>query len=176
MPLIVFLRGVNVGGHKAFSPSGLAKELAQLDVVNLGAAGTFVVRGKTRQAALRKELLARLPFKPEIMIATSKELLDLAADDRFGAKSPGKDITTYVSVLAKRPSPPPKLPIVQPGGKDWQVKVLAVVGRFVISHHRRAGRNLLYPNEVVEKHFGVPATTRNWSTIERIAGILEESL
>jgi hypothetical protein len=171
MPLVVFLRGANVGGHKAFSPSALAKKLSHLDIVNIGAAGTFVVRANVSQALLRKEILSGLPFVSEMMIATAKEL-HLAADSRFAAMSPGKDITTYVSVLAKRPAALPKLPIAQPPGKDWQVKLLAGVGRIVISHHRRAGRRLIYPNEVVEKHFGGPATTRNWSTIERIVALL----
>src|SRR5256886_14475391 len=40
MALIVFLRGVNVGGHRAFRPSILARELSDYDVVNVGAAGT----------------------------------------------------------------------------------------------------------------------------------------
>jgi len=30
MPLVVFLRGVNVGGHMAFQPSALANELVAL--------------------------------------------------------------------------------------------------------------------------------------------------
>ena len=41
---IVFLRGVNVGGHRTFRPSILARELSDYDVVNVGAAGTFVVQ------------------------------------------------------------------------------------------------------------------------------------
>jgi hypothetical protein len=41
MALVVFLRGVNVGGHKAFRPSALAGALADFDVVNVGASGTF---------------------------------------------------------------------------------------------------------------------------------------
>ncbi len=44
MPEVVLLRGVNVGGHKTFRPSALAAQLQHLDVVNIGAAGTFVVR------------------------------------------------------------------------------------------------------------------------------------
>ncbi len=42
--LVVFLRGVNVGGHRTFRPSRLAQKLRDFDVVNVGAAGTFVVR------------------------------------------------------------------------------------------------------------------------------------
>jgi hypothetical protein len=43
MALIVFFRGINVGGHRAFRPSVLAKELGLYDAVNVGAAGTLVV-------------------------------------------------------------------------------------------------------------------------------------
>jgi len=42
--LVVFLRGVNVGGHRTFRPSVLARELEHLDAVNIGAAGTFGVK------------------------------------------------------------------------------------------------------------------------------------
>ena len=52
MALVAFLRGVNVGGHKSFRPSVLAAELADFDVVNIGAAGTFVARKPVSQAKL----------------------------------------------------------------------------------------------------------------------------
>jgi len=38
MSLVLFLRAVNVGGHQVFRPSLLARELAHLGVINLGAA------------------------------------------------------------------------------------------------------------------------------------------
>ena len=44
MALIVFFRGINVGGHRAFRPSVLARELDIYDAVNVGAAGTLVIR------------------------------------------------------------------------------------------------------------------------------------
>jgi hypothetical protein len=43
MALIVFFRGINVRGHRAFRPSVLAKELGIYDAVNVGAAVTLVV-------------------------------------------------------------------------------------------------------------------------------------
>src|SRR5437868_6070641 len=66
--LVVFLRGCNVGGHKTFRPSLLAEQLKQYDVVNIGAAGTFVIRRRTSLARLRADLLCRLPFAAEIII------------------------------------------------------------------------------------------------------------
>ena len=44
MALVVLLRGVNVGGHRTFRPTTLAEQLKHLDAVNIGAAGTFVIR------------------------------------------------------------------------------------------------------------------------------------
>lgn len=65
MALVVFLRGVNVGGHRTFRPSLLAKELSDLDLVNIGAAGTFVVRNRISQVTLRAEIAKRLPLRPK---------------------------------------------------------------------------------------------------------------
>ena len=42
MALLVFLRGMNVGGHRRLRPAALARELAAYDVVNVGAAGTAI--------------------------------------------------------------------------------------------------------------------------------------
>jgi hypothetical protein len=39
MPLVVVLRGVNVGGHQTFRPTRLAHELRRFEMVNIGAAG-----------------------------------------------------------------------------------------------------------------------------------------
>jgi len=54
MALVVFFRGINVAGHRAFRPSLLAKELAIYDAVNVGAAGTLVIR----KPGLRAKFLA----------------------------------------------------------------------------------------------------------------------
>ena len=56
MALVVFIRGVNVGGHRTFRPSVLARVLSDYGVVNVGAAGTFVVR----KPGLRNDAYQRL--------------------------------------------------------------------------------------------------------------------
>jgi uncharacterized protein (DUF1697 family) len=173
MALVVFMRGVNVGGHKTFRPAALAKELAAFDVVNVGAAGTFVVRKTISQATLRSELNRRLPFKAELMICPAREVLDLVRKEPFSNQPSSKDSRCFVTVMVKRPRTLPGLPITKPAGDGWQVKIVAVSGKFVLSLWRRLGRSILYPNEVVEKSFGIPATTRGWNTIAAICGILD---
>ena len=55
MALVVLLRGINVGGHRIFRPSTLAAHLKHLDAVNIGAAGTLVVRRPLSRTRLRAE-------------------------------------------------------------------------------------------------------------------------
>ena len=173
MAWVVFLRGVNVGGHKAFRPSVLAKDLAEFDVVNVGAAGTFVVRKSISSALLRAELSRRLPFAADLMICRARDVSNLGSENPFPGARSDKDVSRFVSVLAKRPRTLPPLPISQPAGDNWQVKVIEVRGTFALSLHRRVGRTLVYPNEVVERHLGVAATTRNWNTLCAICDILK---
>ena len=63
MALIVFIRGINVGGQRTFRPSLIAKDLHVFDAVNVGAAGTFVIRKPGSRAKFLTELRRRLPFE-----------------------------------------------------------------------------------------------------------------
>src|SRR6202034_4449733 len=81
MALIVFFRGINVGGHRAFRPSVLAKELAIYDAVNVGAAGTLVVRKPGVRAKFLAELRRKLPFEATIAFCDGRDLLRLEIDN-----------------------------------------------------------------------------------------------
>ncbi len=174
MALVVLLRGVNVGGHKTFRPSQLARDLKQFDVVNIGAAGTFVVRKSITQAQLRAELRRRLPFETEIVICTGRDVLRLAARDPFADEPARSDITRFVSVLAKRPRTAPSTPIRMPATGPWLLKVLERDGRFVLGVYRRQMKAIGYLGRI-DGLFGVPATTRNWNTIGAIARALTDA-
>jgi uncharacterized protein (DUF1697 family) len=173
MASVVFLRGVNVGGHRTFRPAALAKDMAGYDVVNIGAAGTFVVGKTVGKTALRAAILERLPVEAEIVICPARAVTALAAAEPFPRGSTAAGIKRYVSVTARRPKAPPRFPLDRPERAAWQVRLVGLHGPFVLSLHRRAGKTLLYPNTVVEKELGVPATTRGWDTLGRICRVLE---
>ncbi len=174
MSLVVFMRGVNVGSAKRFQPSLLAKELGHLGVSNLGAAGTFIVRGTAGESAVRAEFLRRLPFVCELMVCQGRDLLKLAAAAPFPDPPAGSDLRRFVTVLAKRPRKPPALPWSYPAGDQWQVRLVGLSGRFALCLWRRGGGAFVEPNGIIEKHFGVRATTRNWNTLLRICDVLRE--
>ena len=176
MSLVVFLRGVNVGGHKAFRPSVLAGKLGGLDVQSLGSAGTFIVRGHVTERAARAAFLKHLPFEAHVMLCQGRDVVELVDEDPLRDQARDKDVTRFVSVLAQRPRALPPLPIYAPEGPgraDWQVAVMAVRGRFAVSLRRPRGKTFIYPNEVVEKRLGVAATTRNWSTMRALHAALQ---
>jgi uncharacterized protein (DUF1697 family) len=141
----------------------------------VGAAGTLVVGGKIGQASLRAEILQRLPFHADLMICPAREIIDLARGDAFGQAPPGKDVRRFLTVMAKPPRTLPRLPLDWPPGGKWEVRVIAVSGRYALSLWRLLGQRRVYPNEVVEKSLAVSATTRNWNTIDAICRALEKS-
>jgi len=174
MALVVFLRGVNVGGHRIFRPSLVANQLSDFDVVNVGAAGTFVVRNRISQAKLRAELLRRLPFEAAVAICKGDDVLNLASGNPFAGQPTGPKIVRFVSILAKRGQPLPSTPLSLPSGGEWSLKILAMKGRFVFGLYRREMKTIRYLGQL-DKIFGVPTTTRNWNTMTAIARILQNA-
>ena len=173
MRWVVFLRAANVGKHNRFQPSVLAKELGKLGVVNIGAVGTFVVRKNVAEKALRAAILQKLPFKCDVMICPAKEIVDLARNNPFKNEATDNDRRVFLTVLSTPLARSPKLPIYAPDSKNWEVKIVRVVGVCVLSLWRRLKGNALYPNEVIEKRFGGATTTRSWNTVEKIRDIVE---
>ncbi len=174
MALVVLLRGVNVGGHRTFRPATLIQELKHLDAVNIGAAGTFVVRQPITRAKLRAELARRLPFDAEIMICQGREILTLMSQDPFAGQPLRPDIVRFVSVLAKRPRSAPPTPMSFPSSGKWLLKILAVEKQFIFGVYRREMKAIGYLG-ALDRLFGAPVTTRNWNTITAIAGVLGKS-
>jgi uncharacterized protein (DUF1697 family) len=105
MALVVLLRGINVGGHRAFRPKLLARELGAFDVVNIGATGTFVVRQASSRARFRDALRARLPATTQFVFCDGEDLLRLEEDVSFDSPPPNVDFIRFVSFLASSDCP-----------------------------------------------------------------------
>ena len=172
MALTVFLRGVNVGGHRTFRPSMLARELSDYDVVNVGAAGTFVVRKPGSWAKFRAELLRKLPFQTEVLLCDGRDLIRLELENPFGDEPPHPDVVRFVSILPKAGCVRADLPITLPPDGEWLVRVVAAKNQFVFGMYRRHMKTIGYLGQI-DKLCGVPATTRNWNTIRAIVRILK---
>ena len=172
MALVVFLRGVNVGGHRTFRPSILARELSDYDVVNIGAAGTFVVRKPGSRAKFRAALLLKLPFEAEVVLCEGRDLMRLEMENPFGPEPCPSDVVRFVSILSKAGRVGTSIPITLPPRGKWLLRVVASKNRFVFGMYRRHMKTIGYLGQV-DKLIGAPATTRNWNTIMAIVRILK---
>lgn len=172
MALVVFLRGVNVGGHRTFRPSVLAKELSAYDVVNVGAAGTFVVRRPGPREKFRAELLRKLPFETTVVLCDGRDLIRMDTENPFTNHPPRPDIVRFVSILTKACRGLAAIPCSLPASGPWFVRVIASKDQFVFGMYRRHMKTIGYLGKI-DKLFGVPVTTRNWNTIAAVVRILQ---
>ena len=175
MALVVFLRGVNVGGHRTFRPTRLAVALKHLGAINIGAAGTLVIRHTMTGAQARAEVARILPFVADIVVCEAREILNLVSKDPFQGQSVRPDVVRFVSVLSQRPRLTPATPMQFPSSGQWLMKILARRNRFVIGTYRRHMKVIGYLG-ALDRLYGVPVTTRSWNTIAKIAKVLHSPM
>lgn len=172
MALIVFFRGINVGGHRSFRPSLLAKELGAYDAVNVGATGALVVRKPGVRAKFLAELRRKLPFEATLAFCDGSDLTRLEMDNPFGAEPPRADVVRFVSVLSEAPHRRVSLPVAIPAGGEWFVRIIGSKNRLVYGVYRRHMKTIGYLGQI-DRLFGAPATTRSWNTILSVLRILK---
>lgn len=172
MALVVFFRGINVGGHRTFRPSALARRLRAYDVVNVGAAGTFVVWKPGSRAGFLAELRRKLPFEATLACCDGKDLVRLEMDNPFETEPPAPDVVRFVSVLSKDGRRKVSLPVVLPEDGEWIVRIMGSQNRLVYGVYRRQMKTIRYLGEI-DKLFGVSATTRSWGTMLSVLRILK---
>jgi uncharacterized protein (DUF1697 family) len=171
MALVVFLRGVNVGGHRTFRPAVLARDLEHLGAINIGAAGTFVITKPITRTRLRAELAKRLPFETVVAICDGRDILQLIARQPFGLRAPASGVVRFVSVVTGSTRGVPSDPVHLPERGEWLVRVIGRQRQFILGEYRRHMKTIGYLG-TLDKSFRGRVTTRNWNTINLIAKAL----
>jgi uncharacterized protein (DUF1697 family) len=143
-----------------------------LNVLNVGAAGTFVVRQPGSRAKFRTALLRKLPFEAKVVLCDGRDLMRLETQNPFGTEPSPPDVVRFVSILSKAGGVRASLPVTFPSDGEWLVRVIASEGQFVFGVYRRHMKTIGYLGQI-DKLYGVPATTRNWNTIVAIVRILK---
>jgi uncharacterized protein (DUF1697 family) len=169
---IALLRGINVGGNKlikmealaaAFTAAGFRKVKTYIASGNV----IFETRSNNRQALTKKiEKMLTAEFGHEIAVAlfTLSELQDLTSTDPFARIKQSKDVMMCVTLFNREVSH--ELPLAS---KTERLGVVALRDRAVFIVARRKPTGWFgYPNNWIEKEFGVTGTTRNWSSLKKI--------
>ena len=169
-----FLRNVNLG--RPGSPTRVQLEDAFL-AAGAASAESFQVNGTlvftpasgARARALaeraREHLRASCGMREPLFVRSLDDLRALVAGDPFaGRVAEGRDACCITFLGAPRRTLP-ALPLVSPRG---DLELLRSDDTHVLSISRWVGASAGSPNAWLERHFGEPATTRNWRTVVRL--------
>lgn len=173
---VAFLRAINVGGHAIIRMTDLRNAFAAAGCENVR---TYIQSGNVlfdvpdgdARAVLKiipiklRELIGQ---EPGILYRTPRELGKLAAASPFQDAEPEPETKRYIAFLAQRPRQRPVLPFYS-ANEALDVVAMTNLEVFIISRRKQNGF-YGFPNEFIEKAFGVLATSRNWTTISKILG------
>jgi uncharacterized protein (DUF1697 family) len=164
---------VNVGGHHTIRTPDL---LALFETAGFSEVSAFRASGNVRfragrfergtvERTLAQALSEHLGGTVDVFVRTMEEVGTIAAEDPW-RRPPANGEAPYISFLARTPSERPLLPQSTPRG---DVEVLAHSALEVYAWGRQVGSLPGFPNAFVERIYGVPATTRNRSTLLALA-------
>jgi uncharacterized protein (DUF1697 family) len=171
---VAFLRAVNVAGHALVKMSDLKRLFESAGCKNVK---TFIQSGNilfesmenesgALHLKLQRKLAELLGLEVTVAYRTARELQVLVAADPFRAMKTDPSVKLYVGFLATNPKTLPALPIVS-AKEGLEIHRMTKGEVFVVS--RSVKGRYGFPNNLIEKAFGVPATTRNWNTVVKIA-------
>jgi len=167
---VAFLRAINVGGHKIIKMSDLKETFQSLGLENVETfiqSGNVIFDSKTSSPAslekkIENQLEKALGYRVEIFLRTMREVAVIASK---GPYSPKDGETVHVVLLNEKPDTQKQKALMSYKSKadDFTVK-----GREVFNLRRDRNKSV-FSNNFIEKVLGVPATSRNLTTIRKIA-------
>lgn len=170
---VALLRGINVNGHRMIRMEDLRAMVATLghgDVATLIQSGNVLFRAAEAPPAELADGIARgiaerfgLPDVP-VVVLPGPELAAIVTANPFVAEGidPGRLHATVLARAPERGEGP------GPAGLPTADR-FALVGRCVYVHCPNGYHRTRLTNAHFERRFGVPATTRNWNTLCRLA-------
>jgi uncharacterized protein (DUF1697 family) len=167
---IALLRGINVGGKNLIKMEDLRQIFESLDFENVR---TYIQSGnvyfesadKSESAItkkIEKSLHKHLGDDVLVFTRTIPEVEAIVKRNPFNKIKTAPSTKLYVSFLKEELKKKPKLPHISTK-KD--VEIIEIKKREVYCLTVEINGRFGFPNNFVEKEFGVPATTRNWTTV-----------
>jgi uncharacterized protein (DUF1697 family) len=167
---IAFLRAINVGGTTIIKMADLKKMFESFGYENVQ---TYIQTGnvifesaETRASTLEAQIERQLEDasgKPiRVFVRTMREVAQLVEDCPF---DPGDGETVHVVILGKKPG---KKNIAELEALRSAADDFAIDGKQAFNL-RRDRESSVFTNNLIEKVLGVPGTTRNLTTMKKIA-------
>src|SRR5512139_3002980 len=168
---IAFLRAINVGGTTIIKMSDLKHMFESFGLehveTHIQTGNVIFDSDESRASELEKRLERQLADASgkqiRLFLRTTREVAAMAESCRF---APQAGETVYVTILEKKPD---KKSIEALLSLRSEADDFAVDGREVFSLRRDRDASI-FSNNFIEKTLSVAATTRNMTTIKKLAG------
>lgn len=180
MIYVAFLRGINVGGRRVIKMEELARIFTSAGLrkvrTYIASGNVFFESASENKSALTKKiekaLRQALGYEVTVMLRTLGELENIVKRNPFKQAPRDVEVMQFVVFMADEPKTTIQIPLIS---TTENVEVFEVTDRtaFIISRRKKTGQ-FGYPNNFVEKQFGVAGTTRNWSTVNKILQAAEK--
>jgi uncharacterized protein (DUF1697 family) len=174
---IVFLRGINVGGHRRVPMADLRALLERLGYDRVRThlqSGNVVLESKASPKALARAIEGgiadELGVDVEVFVRTRDELADVIARDPLGdvADNPSRYL---VSFLSAKPDP---ARVREAAAVDVGPERFIVSGREIYAWHPDGVHASKLAKVLSERRLGVTATARNWNTVTKLLELADE--
>ena len=176
---VAFIRAINVAGHASVKMSDLKEAFAAAgckDVRTYIQSGNVIFEASEPDAGgiferVRIKLRKLVSDEPTVLFRRLREINRIVKGNPFKDLDGDSDAKLYVAFLSRKPRNKPNFPIRSPkeGLEAIGLKNLEV---FIVSR-RKDNRFYGFPNNFIEKELGVLATSRNWSTVKKIAKVAD---
>lgn len=172
---VALLRGINVGGHHKVPMAELRKEMEKLGykkIITLLNSGNVIFEAydeniEELEETISKHLEKVFGFPVPVLIRKSEEIIHLVKNNPFKNIEVTKNTRLYISFLKQTPETRLDLPWIS---DDNSYKILEIRDRTICSVLDLSATKTPKGMDALEKLFGKDITTRNWNTINRIAG------
>lgn len=170
---VVFLRGINVGGHKKVPMAELKKMLACMGFENiktlLNSGNVVFETQKTDERELVKKISVELEktfgFKIQTMVRSMEKIQQLIELDPFKEIQIDKDARLYATFLPEKIKSSLSLPYIS---SEKGFRILEKTDREVFSVLNLNELGSVAAMAIIEKEYGKDVTTRNWNTVKKI--------
>lgn len=178
--VIALIRGINVGGNRIVKMQDLK---ALFENLGFGNVKTYIQSGNvvfdtedgSGDEAIRTRIEAGMVesfgLEVSVTLRTAEELETVIRGNPYDPLTPEELKRLYVLFLAREPEQEALGRLAPYEGKEDRLKI---IGREIyILYSTRASESPLF-KVPLEKLLGVPATSRNWNTVTRLASMARE--
>lgn len=178
MQYVGLLRGINVNGHRMIRMEdlrALCVAMGYLDVRTYIQSGNVIFRSTEiaraeLESAIAAGIARRFELDVAVMVRTGQELAEIAAANPFLTQG-AEPRSLYVTLLAQSPHPDRLRALPAQG---FPPDGFVAAERCIYVHCPEGYHRTKLTNAFFEAHLGVPATTRNWNTLGKLAAMAAE--